>query len=165
MTSRCTELGEGVKEISGIPVINVDLLLGWRTPDAFVACGHLLPTINGWLLGYPVVYALMACATVSASAMLSSCSLHVYEIFLPCHLLPRGQNTRKQEPTKSALTDAIYSFSTPAGFGQGDRLAVDSAIEIHLCSLSTVVERAQSLSVWGPLNVRTFVKDNGHIVL
>jgi hypothetical protein len=52
-----------------------------------------MPTLNGWLLGYPVVYLVGSYEeAAAASRALSACTLSRFAVRLPCAALPGGAN-------------------------------------------------------------------------
>jgi hypothetical protein len=67
-----------------------------------------MPTMNGWLLGYPVVYQLQdAQAAERASRALSSSTLLLHRVRLRCAL------QLAQQPPVRGQGDALCAFSVP----------------------------------------------------
>lgn len=68
-----------------------------------------LPTINGWLLGYPVVYLFSKDNAADATCNLSTKSLHIYQIII-------SRNLKSGIKTSEELT----SFTVPCDLSLGE---------------------------------------------
>ncbi|KAK9932389.1 hypothetical protein M0R45_019628 [Rubus argutus] len=68
-----------------------------------------LPTLNGWLLGYPVVYLFSKEHVADAVYNLSTKYLHIYKISV----------CRNGTPNKESQLEELLSFSVPYGLSMG----------------------------------------------
>lgn len=149
-------------------VLNVEECLGWSLTDYLASvsgsCAQrlLLPTVNGWLLGYPVVYVVTPECAKDASAILSSCTLRIYKFVLPCQVIAPGCEHRN---VKCAIKDdVLYSFTAPVALSlQGvDETWAMQSLRVLSARLAALHGRD---SIWGQLKLCTSTKDPGPIAL
>lgn len=75
-----------------------------------------MPTLNGWLLGYPVCYAVHDMVNAeSASRCLSTTTLKLYSVFTALH--------KDRLSTKSGVTEdlPLFAFSVPINLIESDQ--------------------------------------------
>ncbi|KAK1319035.1 hypothetical protein QJS10_CPB04g01879 [Acorus calamus] len=68
-----------------------------------------IPTLNGWLLGYPIVYLFSKEQIADAICSLSTKSLHLFQIVV----------CRDQKSNKKAIQEELMSFSVPYDLSMG----------------------------------------------
>lgn len=99
----------------------------------------LLPTLNGWLLGYPVVYLFREEHNVAAVCNLSSKCLHIYKISI----------CRNGSPNEVYQLDELLSFSVPYDLSM--RGSKEKWAEAFLAHMQGRWERCKR--AWRPLQM------------
>lgn len=122
-------------------------------------CEAALPTLNGWLLGYPVIYLFKKENISEAVRSLSVSSLHRYELLIQSELLtfltPQGQH-QKVGPTMHELT----SFTLPS------ELSSRGVDEEWISSfLSSMQNKAKDSQLWKSLELRVTLQICQSVVL
>eukprot|EP00897_Mesotaenium_endlicherianum_P002967 jgi/Mesen1/2699/ME000167S01854 len=72
-----------------------------------------LPTVNGWLLEYPVVYTFSKQQGLQASRSLSSLHLHLYSVHAASKVLEQPQQSQQGQPRSAADSMLLLGWSVP----------------------------------------------------
>ncbi|KAL4525018.1 hypothetical protein Ndes2526B_g07199 [Nannochloris sp. 'desiccata'] len=91
-----------------VPIIDLDAIS--RTLEV------TMPTLNGWLLGYPVCYAVHDMANAeSASRCLCTTTLKLYSVFT------KLEKILASKESKDAVVSPLFAFSVPMQLVESDR--------------------------------------------
>jgi len=104
--------------------------------------GILLPTLNGWLLGYPVVYVFTESRASWAGQCVGSDTLHLYRILVNSPLLPTLTSQGSGGPMHDE--DDLLSFTVPCS------LSLLGSAEVWVKVFFELIARCteQSPEVW-----------------
>lgn len=119
----------------------------------------LLPTINGWLLQYPVVYVVTPANADTATASLCSTSLALFKVILPCSAVTWNASRGGLD---GAEPDVLYSYSAPAALAEA--AAACSPLGTLRRQLAAWKERGCS-SVWGEASISVSLRAAGPVAL
>ncbi|KAJ7556258.1 hypothetical protein O6H91_05G076300 [Diphasiastrum complanatum] len=92
----------------------------------FQSSSIVLPTLNGWLLGYPIIYLFKECAVSQAQRCLSTEQLQHYRLYADSKLL-RLVSTRSANNRLEGIQEELMSFTVPrelSGLGQTEPWAI-----------------------------------------
>lgn len=104
-----------------------------------------MPTLNGWLLGYPVMYLVGSYEEASkASMLLSASQLHLFTVRLPCLALQQLRQRQEQRAAAGRGVEVgswaeaqLMAFSVPAELHTEP---LTRAVEAMVSSISSAVE-------------------------
>ncbi|WOK96485.1 hypothetical protein Cni_G05192 [Canna indica] len=105
-----------------------------------------LPSLNGWLLGYPVTYLFRKEIAEKACYNLSTKSLCIFKIFI----------TRRQTSGSQLYENELMSFSMPCDMNQ--RMDKEPWIQVFLSRLSGKLERCKQ--IWVSMRLEMEVKES-----
>lgn len=77
------------------------------------SCEVSLPTLNGWLLGYPVIYLFKKEGISKATCSLSVSSLHLYKLLAESELMTMPSTAEKSRKSKPEVQE-LTSFTVPS---------------------------------------------------
>lgn len=109
----------------------------------------LLPTLNGWLLGYPVVFLIRSSEEAAfVAAALSSTPLLLCEAFADfgCAKGTSGSPVAEKSSGSTAAGDALFSFTLPASLiSQSDLLLLTWTPGVWECSWPLLRKKCRQL--------------------
>jgi hypothetical protein len=126
-----------------------------------------MPTLNGWLLGYPVIYCVCGYEDAAkASRLLSAGRLHLFTIRLPCTALRQltGQHTAGNVSStgrRLVVNTSLLAFSVPEELHTAE---VDQAVALMMAAARAAVAGeagsctgamppTRVASIWGALPI------------
>lgn len=110
-----------------------------------------LPTLNGWLLGYPVVYLFRKDNAADSLYNLSVKSLNMYKIIV----------RRKQIPGRESFDEELMSFTVPCDLSL--RMEKEPWAEAFLSSMLVRFERCRQ--VWADMRMEAYEFHSQSVVL
>jgi len=153
---------EGRQPCGGGWLIRVEDALGrsLTDPAGLRAADPLLPTINGWLLQYPVVYVVTPENASSAAAALSSAGLALFEMRMPCAAVSWGGAGRGG--MDGSQPDVLYGYSAPAALA--DAVAAHDELGALRRRLADS-EGSGGCGVWGQPRLEVTARPPGPVAL